>query len=164
MLEGSLPRRGRGRIPGTLTPMKETESAAAMLLAAGIEPRRLLEYLPRVDPATVLVRVAPGWFRRLWARGIVAMALPRGVYVQPEVMTRFRAGTDPDRTGRLIVHELTHIEQWRRLGALKHLTQYIADYLRGRFTGKGHWDSYRQVRLEVEARLVASRIAGEGAR
>lgn len=158
-----MARRDPRPAPGTLAAMNESESAAAMLAAAGIDPVRLAEHLPRVDPAMVSVRVASHWFRRLWAKGIAAVALPTGVYVQPEVMDRYRAGIDPGRTGLLVVHELAHIEQWRRLGALRHIIQYATDYLRGRLAGKGHWDSYRAVRLEVEARDVAAQIA-EGVR
>ena len=73
-------------------------------------------------------------------------------------MERFREGAEPERFGRLIVHELMHIEQWRRLGAFRHVTQYAGDYLRNRFQGFGHWESYRAIRLEEEARAVAARV------
>lgn len=75
-------------------------------------------------------------------------------------MERFRAGIEPDRSARLIVHELMHIEQWQRLGALRHVTQYMGDYVRNRFRGQRHWDAYRAVRLEVEAREAAASIDG----
>ena len=120
--------------------------------------------MPRVDPATVRVRVARPWFRRLWVKGIAAVALPHGIFVQPAVMERFRSGAEPGRGGKLIVHELMHIEQWRRLGAARHIMQYSADYLRSRFKGLSHWESYRAVRLEVEARDAAATIESGGPR
>ena len=108
--------------------------------------------------------VASPLFRRFWVKGIAAVALPTGIYVQPAVMDRFRAGAEPERSGRLIVHELMHIEQWRRLGAIRHVTQYLGDYLRGRFRRLGHWEAYRAIRLEVEARQAAAAIPRGGAR
>jgi hypothetical protein len=142
--------------------MYDSAPAADLLRAAGIDPDELRGLMPRVDPATVRVRVARPWFRRLWAKGIAAVALPNGIFVQPAVMERFRAGMDPGRGGKLMVHELMHIEQWRRLGALRHVTQYSTDYLRNRFKRMGHWESYRAIRLEVEARNAAATIeAGE---
>ena len=37
--------------------------------------------------------------------------------------------------------------------------QYVGDYLKGRFRGLSHWDAYRAVRLEQEARAAARLIA-----
>ncbi len=144
--------------------MYESAPAADILLGLGIDPERLAEAMPRVDPAGVKVRVASPLFRRFWAKGIAAVALPNGIFVSPTVMERFRSGAEPDRSGNLIVHELMHIEQWRRLGPMRHLVQYIGDYLRNRWDGFGHWESYRAIRIEQEARDVASSIIGGGPR
>ncbi len=144
--------------------MYDTAPAADLLLATGFDPDVLSEAMPRVDPATVKVRVASPLFRRFWAKGIVAVALPTGIYVQPAVMERFRAGAEPERSGRLLVHELMHIEQWRRLGAIQHTTQYLGDYLKGRWRRLGHWEAYRAIRLEVEAREAAASVSPVGPR
>ncbi len=139
--------------------MYDTAPEADLLRASGIDPAGLCELMPRVDPATVKVRVASPLFRRFWAKGIAAVTLPAGVYVQPAIMERMRAGAEPERSGRLIVHELMHLEQWRRLGAIRHLTQYVGDYLLGRTKRLGHWESYRAIRLEVEAREAAASVS-----
>lgn len=144
--------------------MYDAAPAADILRASGIDPDSLAVLMPRVDPATVMVRVASPTARRFWAKGIAAVALPTGIYVQPAVMERFRTGAEPERSGRLIVHELVHIEQWRRLGAIRHLSQYIGDYLRGRYRRLGHWESYRAIRLEIEAREVAASVREDGMR
>lgn len=152
-------------LPVTLqASMYDSAPADDILRAAGIDPRDLNEVMPRVDPAKVKVRVASPLFRSFWAKGIGAVALPIGIYVQPAVMERFRTGAEPERSGRLIVHELMHIEQWRRLGPFRHITQYVGDYLRGRWQRSGHWESYRAIRLEQEARDVASRVEIGGMR
>jgi len=144
--------------------MYHSAPAADLLRASGIDPDDLRELMPRVDPAAVRVQVASPTFRRFWVKGIAAVALPTGVYVQPAIMDRLRTGAEPERTGRLIVHELMHIEQWRRLGAIRHLRQYVGDYLKGRYRRLGHWEAYRGIRLEVEARAAADAIKQEGPR
>ncbi len=138
--------------------MYESAPADELLLATGFDPRDLAGLMPRVDASQVKVKVASPLFRRFWAKGIAAVSLPFGIYVQPAIMERFRTGTDPEGSGRLIVHELMHLEQWRRLGAFRHLTQYGGDYLRGRWKRLGHWEAYRAIRLEVEAREVAASV------
>lgn len=136
-----------------------TITAGDMLRSGGIDLDAVASIAPRVAPDTVSVRVASPWFRRLWARGISAVTMPWAIYVTPAVMERYRAGAEPRRTGRLMVHELMHVEQWRRLGGFRHLTQYVGDYLRGRAGGLTHWEAYRAVRLEREARAAARLVA-----
>jgi hypothetical protein len=132
-------------------------SAAEAVRAAGIDEERLAVTLPRVSPSRVPVWRAAAWFRRVWPQGIVAMALPWGVYLSPEALER-----DPAGLGTLIVHELTHIEQWRRLGPLGWARSYLGDYVSGRRRGLGHHGAYRAVRLEVEARETAASLRPGG--
>jgi hypothetical protein len=131
-------------------------SAAEAVRASGIDEEHLARILPGVVPSRVPVWQAAGWFRRLWPDGIVAMALPWGIYLSPEALRRGLAGLGP-----LIVHELTHIEQWRRLGPFGWARSYLGDYLRGRRRGLGHHDAYRAVALEVEARETAAALGEE---
>lgn len=133
------------------------------LVANGVDLEWLAGALPRVDPSRVVVKEAPRWFRALWAEGIVAVAMPWAIYMTPTMLDRYELGAEPERLGRLLVHELTHIEQYRRLGGWRHVLQYSSDYIRGRAKRLGHWEAYRSVRLEVEARQVAELVA-EGPR
>jgi len=110
---------------------------------------------PTIDPATIPVHAAPRWFRLMWSKGISAVAMPWGVYVHPDRLDRPAA-----ETGRLIVHELAHIDQWRRLGAIGWARSYLGDYVRGRRSGLGHHGAYRAIGLEKEARDVAARLGG----
>ncbi|NNC74123.1 MAG: hypothetical protein HKN93_01300 [Acidimicrobiia bacterium] len=129
------------------------QTAGDYLIRAGVPLSDVEERLPHVDPGTVAVRSAGRAFRATWARGIVAVAMPWAIYVHPETLAR-----PVDELARLIVHELVHIEQWRREGGVGHLRQYVGDYLQGRRSRKGHWDSYRDIGLEVEARRIADEI------
>ncbi|MEP6626037.1 MAG: DUF4157 domain-containing protein [Acidimicrobiia bacterium] len=74
--------------------------------------------------------------------GVLAMTLGRYVLV--------RRGHETNRD--LIAHELVHVEQWRRQGRIGFLRAYLGDYVRGRRAGLGHWDAYRAIRAEAEAR------------
>lgn len=137
-------------------------SAGEALTATGIDLDSVRRRLPRIEPYAVRIRRAPRWFQALWARGITAVAMPWGIYFSGATYDRLVSGSEPHRDGPLVVHELTHIEQFRRLGAVRHLVGYSADYLRGRRRGRAHWDAYREIALEVEAREVAAEITTGG--
>jgi hypothetical protein len=67
---------------------------------------------------------------------------------------------------RLLRHEEEHVRQWRELGYLRFLCQYLGAYVRWRRAGFGHQAAYRLIPLEVEAEAAADRFsaaAGEGA-
>jgi hypothetical protein len=138
--------------------VKRSFTAAAGLAATGVDRDWLARVLTRVEPSEVPVREAPRWFRALWARGIAAVAMPWAVYMTPAMMDRYETAAEPHRLGRLLVHELAHIEQFRRLGAIRHVGQYTFDYLLSRLQRKGHWGPYTAVRLEIEARGVAALV------
>jgi len=56
---------------------------------------------------------------------------------------------------RLIAHELVHVQQWRELGAIRFLQEYLAAYWDGRRRGLGHRAAYLAIPLEVDARSRA---------
>lgn len=127
-------------------------SAGEILLRAGIDDDTLRGDIGNVDPSRVPVSAAPAWFRALWAPWVTAVALPWGIYLHPR-----RLSSPPDELARLIVHELVHIGQWRRLGALRWLLAYGGAYLAGRRSGLERRESYLAIPLEVEARDIARR-------
>ena len=141
--------------------MARTFRASDGLVASGVDLAWVADRLPRVDPAAITVREAPRWFRALWAEGIAAVTMPWAIYFTPAMMDRHLAGAEPYRVGKLLVHELAHVEQLKRLGVIRHVVQYVSDYGRGRFRRLGHWEAYRQVRLEVEARGIADQAVAE---
>jgi hypothetical protein len=56
---------------------------------------------------------------------------------------------------RLLRHEEEHVRQWRELGYVRFLRQYLGAYLRWRRAGFGHQAAYRLIPLEVEAEAAA---------
>ncbi len=129
--------------------------ASDIVVAGGVDLDTLALVLPRVDPRATRIWTAPWWFRLIWGRRIAAVAVFWGIYLRPDVARRFEEGREPRRNALLIVHELTHIEQWRRLGPIRHSVQYVGDYVRGLLAGRGLHDAYRAIRLELEARQTA---------
>ena len=127
--------------------------AHEVLARADLDLERLAVALPTVDPATIAIRQASRWFRLFWAKGITAVALPWGTYAHPD-----RLNAPVAEVGRLVVHELTHIDQWRRLGLIGWSRAYLGDYLRGRRAHLGHWVAYRAICGLREARDVAARL------
>ena len=62
---------------------------------------------------------------------------------------------------RLLRHEEEHVRQWRELGKVEFLRQYLGAYVRWRRQGFGHLAAYRLIPLEVEAEAAAERFAAD---
>ena len=77
------------------------------------------------------------------------------ITIGPVISVRRRASSDP----RLLRHELVHVEQWRRLGAVGFLRRYLGAYLRWRLRCHGHAGAYRRIPLEIEAEWRARRAS-----
>ena len=60
---------------------------------------------------------------------------------------------------RLLRHEEEHVRQWRELGKVEFLRQYLGAYLGWRRQGFGHHAAYRLIPLELEAEAAAERFA-----
>lgn len=77
----------------------------------------------------------------------------------PVVSVRRRYANDP----WLLRHEEEHVRQWRQLGVVGFLRQYLGAYVRWRRCGFGHQAAYRLIPLEVDAEAAAERwAAGPG--
>ena len=93
--------------------------------------------VPAVDAQRVRQIVVP-----VLTPGIVAMTVGHFVFL--------RRGNEAD-VG-LLAHELVHVQQWRELGAPRFLYRYVGAYIRNRASGLGHWEAYRAIPFEAEAR------------
>ncbi len=142
-----------------MRPVRRSLTAAAALSMLGVDVAAVVAVVPTVDPARVRIVPASQLFRRFWAKGIVAVTMPWAVYVTPAVLHRITSSDDRHGLARLVVHELVHLHQYRTAGPLRHIGRYVADYLRGRRGGLGHWDAYLGIEAEVEARRLAAEFA-----
>ena len=84
--------------------------------------------------------------------GSAAITLGRLVIVR-------RGSVDDER---LMRHELVHVRQWRELGTVRFLREYLGAYLRERRNGYGHQEAYRRIPLEVQAEHEAQAPAPTG--
>ncbi len=73
------------------------------------------------------------------------------ITIGPLVSIRTRSAHD----ARLLRHELVHVAQWRRLGALGFLSRYLWAYAWWRAHAHGHLGAYRRIPFEVEAEWQA---------
>ncbi len=60
-------------------------------------------------------------------------------------------------SSRLLRHELVHVRQWRRHGAVGFLVRYLGPYLGWRLRGYPHKAAYRRIPFEIEAEWEARR-------
>ena len=130
-------------------------TAADLLRGGGLDPAAVASELVYVDPEQVPVRKAPRLVRALWPAGIAAMTVPWVIWIDPAML-----GWEPERQARLIVHELAHSAQWKRLGWVGFSFAYLRDYLRRRLRGMSHQEAYRANRFEVEANELRDRVVG----
>jgi len=86
----------------------------------------------------------------IWVGGPVAPGAA-ATTIGSLVLVRRRWAEDAE----LLRHELEHVRQWRKHGALGFAVRYLSPYLRWRARGYPHWGAYRRIPFEVEAAWVA---------
>ncbi len=89
----------------------------------------------------------------IWVGGLVPPGAD-AITIWSMISMRRRAADDR----RLLAHELEHVAQWRRLGVVGFLRDYLGAYLRERRKGYGHLAAYRLIPLEIEAEAAARRF------
>jgi maleylpyruvate isomerase len=70
------------------------------------------------------------------------------------IIVRRRSAEAPT-FAHLLRHELTHVEQWHRLGYQRFARDYLREYFRGRSRRLTHHAAYLAISLEVQARRHA---------
>lgn len=131
-------------------------TAGDIITEAGLDLRMLRAKLPNTDPFTVPVVAAPAWLERVWRPWVKGSAGLRRIFVRPELLD------DPSTIGRVVVHELVHVDQWRRYGRIGFLARYVGGYLEGLVAHRGFDAAYRSVTLEVEAMRIADEVMAAG--
>ena len=101
-----------------------------------------------IDPKGVEVRSVPMWLRWVLRDRFSAITFPWAIYIQDSAL-------DAPGVRSLLVHELAHLEQWRRLGYVRFLRVYLGEYFAARRSGASHMVAYYDISLETEARAAA---------
>jgi uncharacterized protein DUF4157 len=86
---------------------------------------------------------------------LVGVAAPGAAATTIGSLIMVRRGYEHD--DHLLRHELVHVGQWRRHGAVGFLVRYLTPYLRARLQGYPHWAAYRRIPFEIEAEWTARR-------
>lgn len=118
-----------------------SETAASALGRLGADVEAVQAALPGIALDRIRVRPAPTWLLRSPYAGI---ALPWGIHLRPGLAERQALPT--------LLHELVHMEQWRRQGVVRFGVRYLVDYLSGLLRRRGHRHAYLEIRAEREAR------------
>jgi hypothetical protein len=121
-------------------------SAKIAALRAGLGDERALAEGVRIVAMPRLVRLIVG-------RNVQAITLTSVIFVQPKIFDRVVSGDEPE----LLLHELTHVSQWRDHGAVDFTKRYVTEYARLRFLGADHDAAYHGIGFEHVAYDVASR-------
>ncbi len=130
-------------------------NAGRILRKAGFDNDELRAAVAPVDPDSVNVWPASRVMMRLWRKGINGVTVRNWVFVDPA----FLHG-DPDRLGRLVIHELVHVRQFRDSGYVPFSLRYVYEYVRGLIGGKSLRDAYLDISAEKEARAVTESLLG----
>lgn len=87
----------------------------------------------------------------LIGRRAEAITLGNRIFVHPNDFDDTVSGARPD----LVIHELTHVVQWRAEGRA-FLARYLGQYFRFRMLGASHTAAYRSISYEMEASAAAA--------
>lgn len=85
----------------------------------------------------------PWWLKPFLQRGVVAITLGRHVFVEPRAAK--------EEIEQLLRHELVHVQQITRLGALRFYWRYIGEYIKLRRQGFSSAEAYQRISFEAEA-------------
>ena len=99
-----------------------------------------------IEGARARVRPFPWWLKPFLARGVIGITLGRTIYVSERYLASSAAKVE-----RLIRHELVHVQQVTRLGLVRFLWRYAAEYIRNLRSGMTTSEAYRKISFEVEA-------------
>ena len=88
----------------------------------------------------------PWWLKPFLARGIIGITLGRTIYLSDTYLA-----SSADKVERLVRHELAHVRQVNRLGLLRFLWRYTAEFLHNLRVGMTCGEAYRRISFEVEA-------------
>lgn len=122
-----------------------------MRLAELVQPAglaRLRAEFPSLDLGPVEVRSIASVLERL-CPGVAGITIGHRIWVKRTLVG------EADDLLVLLVHELVHVQQWRRLGPIGFLVRYGCDYMGSRLRLRSHHAAYQAIPAEAEARSVA---------
>lgn len=126
--------------------------ASDVLAETGIDHSSVAAKLADVDPESVPVRALPFWVDLVLPAWIGAVTLPSSIWIRRRMLA-----IGGRSLGKLVLHELVHVQQWREHGVIGFLRHYLKDYLSARLRERGgHRAAYRAIPFEDEAYTLAA--------
>lgn len=101
----------------------------------------------RIEESGARVRVGFPWWLAPFLRGILGITLGRTIYLAPHLLERGQQTVEAT-----LRHELAHVRQQMRLGLVRFLYRYLAEYVRLRLARMTHQQAYEAISFEREAR------------
>lgn len=98
------------------------------------------------EARAVVVYGYPWWLRPFLARDVVGITLGRRIYLSGRLMER-----STNYMERLLRHELAHVRQVNRLGFVRFIAQYVAEFVRHFAKERSINAAYRKISFEIEA-------------
>jgi hypothetical protein len=106
-----------------------------------------------LDLSEVSVRMMPHWMQFALGTSVAAITLGNSVFVAQDTYESVVSG----KNRALLIHELVHVDQWRREGSATFLSRYATEYVRNRMIGLDHRTAYRSIGFEIAAYDVSER-------
>ncbi len=121
---------------------------------------RIREQLGELAAMGGNVRIGyPRWLALLLREGTLAITLGGRVYLAESAIK-----ATAEQLEALLAHEIEHVRQFRRVGALRFVYCYVRDYLMNRRKGMSAFDAYMAIGFEVEARTAERSLPRSGER
>ena len=127
-------------------------SAAVATRNAGVDTGDL-------DISGVSIRMMPYWMQMALGTSVAAITLGNNIFAAKDRYEAVVSGKNPG----LVVHELVHVDQWRREGSVAFVSRYVSEYVRNRMIGLDHRNAYRAIGFEVAAYDVSERALRDAA-
>ncbi|RLE13896.1 MAG: hypothetical protein DRJ28_06615 [Actinobacteria bacterium] len=124
-----------------------------MSISAAVATRKSGVDTGDLDLSEVSVRMMPHWMHIALGGSVAAITLGNSIFVAQDGYEAVVSGKNPG----LLVHELVHVDQWRREGRVAFVSRYAIEYARNRLIGLDHRTAYRAIGFEVAAYDVSER-------
>ncbi len=107
-----------------------------------------------LDLSEVSVRLMPHWMQIALGSSVAAITLGTSIFVAQDRYESVVSGKNPT----LLLHELVHVDQWRREGSVGFVSRYVTEYVRNRMIGLDHRTAYCSIGFEVAAYNASERV------
>ncbi len=124
-----------------------------MSISAAVATRKSGVDTGDLDLSDVSIAMMPRWMQIVLGGSVGAITLGNSIFVAQDTYESVVSGKNPG----LLVHELVHVDQWRREGTVAFLSRYMSEYVRNRMIGLDHRTAYRAISFEACAYDVSER-------